>query len=200
MFSLQLIAIQLCCFWRHKMPPPDKFELNFKQSCKQKMKFIFQNTHENNRLSVKNCSHVLQFKVFWDYDSTIIKRSRRSGFTTSLQKFWTVFHFFLVYSTSRFIDTFSEVTDLGSDTASQQSNFLTWSIWALIFLQRPNISGAPYAPLQIYLEFLSAVPRLLLSYAGYGLWIDLQFQRLCITFYPFPPACCGLLDNFHTKL
>ena len=140
MFSLQLIAIQLCCFWRHKMPRPDKFKLTFKQSCKQKMKFIFQNTHENNRLSVKNCSHVLQFKVFWDYDSTIIKRSRRSGFTTSLQKFWTVFHFFLVYSTSRLIDTFSEVTDLGSDTASQQSNFLTWSIWALIFLQRPNIS------------------------------------------------------------
>ena len=83
---------------------------------------------------------VLQFKVFWDYDSTIIKRSRRSGFITSLQKFWTVFHFLLVYSTSRFIDTFSEVTDSGTDTASQQSNFLTWSIWALIFLQRPNIS------------------------------------------------------------
>ena len=104
------------------------------------MKSIFQNIHENNRFSVKNCSHVLQFKVFWDYDSTIIKRSRLSGFTTFLQKFWTVFHFFLVYSTSRFIDTFSEVTDSGSDTASQQSNFLTWSIWALIFLQRPNIS------------------------------------------------------------
>ena len=84
--------------------------------------------HENNRLSVKNCSHVLQFKVFWDYDSTIIKRSRRSGFITSLQKFWTVFHFFLVYSTSRFIDTFSEVTDSGSDTASQQSNFFEISI------------------------------------------------------------------------
>ena len=110
------------------MSPPDKFKLNFKQSCKQKMKLIFQNTHENNRLSVKNCSHVLQFKVFWDYDSTIIKRSRRSGFITSLQKFWTVFHFFLVYSTSRFIDTFSEVTDSGSDTASQQSNFFEISI------------------------------------------------------------------------
>ena len=100
------------------------------------MKFIFQNTHENNRLSVKNCSHVLQFKVFWDYDSTIIKRSRRSGFTTSLQKFWTVFHFFLVYSTSRFIDTFSEVTDSGSDTASQQSNFFENSI----LLEVSNIS------------------------------------------------------------
>ena len=92
------------------------------------MKFIFQNMHENNRLSVKNCSPVLQFKVYWDYDSTIIKRSRRSGFITSLQKFWTVFHFFLVHSTSRFIDTFSEVTDSGSDTASQQSNFFEISI------------------------------------------------------------------------
>ena len=92
------------------------------------MKLIFQNTHQNNRLRVKNCSHVLQFKVLWDYDSTIIKRSRRSGFITSLQKFWTVFHFFLVYSTSRFIETFSEVTDSGSDTTSQQSNFFEISI------------------------------------------------------------------------
>ena len=31
-------------------------------------------------------------------------------------------------STSRFIDTFSEVTDSGSDTASQQSNFFEISI------------------------------------------------------------------------
>ena len=162
------------------MSPPDKFKLNFKQSCKQKMKLIFQNTHENNRLSVKNCSHVLQFKVFWDYDSTIIKRSRRSGFITSLQKFWTVFHFFLVYSTSRFIDTFSEVTDSGSDTASQQSNFLTWSIWALIFLQRPNISRLRTVHYKfIWNSFLQSPGP---GCYRYGLWIDLQFQRLCITF------------------
>ena len=26
--SLQLIAIQLCCFWRHKIPPLDKFKVD----------------------------------------------------------------------------------------------------------------------------------------------------------------------------
>ena len=89
------------------------------------MKFIFQNIHVNNRFSVKNCSHVLQFKVFWDYESTIIKSGRRSSFITSLQKSFTSSS---STSTSRFIDTFSEVTDSGSDTASQQSNFFEISI------------------------------------------------------------------------
>ena len=70
--SLQLIAIQLCCFWRHKIPALDQFKLNFSDKAVKKMnKFIFQNTHENNRLFTKNCSHVLQIKVSWDYESTI---------------------------------------------------------------------------------------------------------------------------------
>ena len=120
-------------------------------------------------------------------DSTIIKRSRRSGFITSLQKFWTVFHFFLVYSISRFIDTFSEVTDSGSDTASQQSNFFEISILL-------EVSGRWY-----FCKDLSSLGSVLsiTNISGipfYGLWRDLQFQRLCITFYPFPPACCGLLS------
>ena len=108
-------------------------------------------------------------------DSTIIKRSRRSGFITSLQKFWTVFHFFLVYSISRFIDTFSEVTDSGSDTASQQSNFFEISILL-------EVSGRWY-----FCKDLSSLGSVLsiTNISGipfYGLWMDLQFQRLCITF------------------
>ena len=36
---LQLIAVQLCCFWRHKTLPLHQFKLvDFQQSCKQKMK------------------------------------------------------------------------------------------------------------------------------------------------------------------
>ena len=57
-----------------------------------------------------------------------------------------------------------------------------------------------YASLQIFLEFPSAVPGLLLSHAGYGLWSDLQFQGFCTISYPFPPACCGPRENFRTKL
>ena len=57
----------------------------------------FHNIYENNRFSVKHCSHVLQFKVFWDYESTITKRIRRSSFITFLQKFVTAFNFSLIF-------------------------------------------------------------------------------------------------------
>ena len=58
---------------------------------------IFHNIYENNRFSVKKCSHVLQFKVFWDYESTIIKRIRASSFIAFLQKSVTAFHFSLIF-------------------------------------------------------------------------------------------------------
>ena len=36
---LQLIAVRLCCFWWHKIPPLPQFKLvDFQQSCAQKMK------------------------------------------------------------------------------------------------------------------------------------------------------------------
>ena len=36
---LQLIAVQLCCFWRHKTLPLHQFKLvDFQQSCKKKIK------------------------------------------------------------------------------------------------------------------------------------------------------------------
>ena len=123
---------------------------------------------------VPTCYNLKSFETVTN-DSTIIKRSRRSGFITSLQKFWTVFHFFLVYSISRFIDTFSEVTDSGSDTASQQSNFFEMSILL-------EVSGRWY-----FCKDLSSLGSVLsiTNISGipfYGLWRDLQFQRLCITF------------------
>ena len=125
---------------------------------------------------VPTCYNLKSFETMTN-DSTIIKRSRRSGFIISLQKFWTVFHFFLVYmySTSRFIDTFSEVTDSGSDTASQQSNFFEISILL-------EVSGRWY-----FCKDLSSLGSVLsiTNLSGipfYGLWMDLQFQRLCITF------------------
>ena len=72
--SLQLITIQLCCFWQHKNPPLDQFKLNFSDKA-VKIKWtnlFFKISTKIIDYFTKNCSHVLQrIKVFWDYESTI---------------------------------------------------------------------------------------------------------------------------------
>ena len=109
-------------------------------------------------------------------------------------------------STSRFIDTFSEVTDSSHcDTAWQQSNFFEISIslevsgcwyfgkdltalWSVISIT--NLPGIPFCS-----------PRV--AVVARRLWfvnrpsIPASLHKL---FKTFPPAYCGLLDNFHTKL
>ena len=86
--SLQLIAIQLCCFWQHKIPPLDKFKLNFfDKAVKIKWTNLFF------KISTKIIDYLRKivptcYKELKSFETMkvqfIIKSSRRSSFPSEI--------------------------------------------------------------------------------------------------------------------
>ena len=134
--------------------------------------------------------------------STIIKSSRRSRFIISLQKFWTAFHFFLIYLDftfywhlfkSNWLESLWHWLDNSQTSLKSQSHlkYQGADLTALCsVISITNLPGIPFC-----------IPRV--AVVARRLWfvnrpsIPASLHKL---FKKFPPAYCGLLDNFHTKL